>query len=575
MNDLVAYSAHLPDEILSGVEATLRAWDKEENVRKLWDRNSSLWTGQDEREWLGWLDVGDGLPDSEALQCLAGSVRREGFTHILLLGMGGSSLAADVLSKVGKRNLGWPALRILDSTLPAQIHSVRETIDLAHTLFIVASKSGTTLEPNVLMAYFLDLARQELGPEGAGAHFIAITDPGSRLEDYAAREGFRDIFRGVKSIGGRYSALSPFGIVPAALTGLDTGNLLHAAARMLEACSPGVPVRENPGALLGIILGVSAREGRDKVTFIASPDVAPLGAWLEQLLAESTGKGGKGIIPVDGEAAGPPEVYENDRLFVCMRSRSSPEPLVEQALWALEKAGHPVVRVDIEDAANPGGEFFRWMFATAVAGAVMGVNPFDQPDVEAAKVAARDLTAEYERTGTLPAAPQLLTEAGVTLFADPGNAEVLAERAGAERSLRGYLKAHLDRLDAGDYFALLAYLAMTPEVESILEEIRIAVRDRRGVATCVGFGPRYLHSTGQVYKGGPASGVFLQIVAKDTPDIPIPGERLTFGVVKAAQAGGDFEVLARRGRRILGVYLGEDTRKGLVLLAQAVLDALA
>lgn len=568
------FTYHLPGEILGLCEETLGEWERERKVGRLWSGDSSLWTGRDERDWLGWLGVPGELLHAPDFRTLGDSVKAEGVSHVLLLGMGGSSLSADVLAKVFGKSAGYPELCILDSTVPAQVEAALAGVDLARTLFVVASKSGTTLEPNILMSFFLDRVKKELGAARAGDRFIAITDPGSRLEKFAESEGFRRVFHGVTSVGGRYSALSPFGLVPAALMGLDVGRLQRGAAEMKAACSAGVPVRENPGVVLGVILGICAREGRDKVTLVASPGVAPLGAWLEQLLAESTGKGGKGIIPVDGEPIGPPEVYDNDRVFVYLTSRSSPGPLQDQALWALEKAGHPVVRIEIGDAYDLSREFFRWMFATAVAGAVMGVNPFDQPDVEAAKKAAKALALEYERTGSLPAAPSLLVEGDITLFADPVNAKALERAAGGERSMRSFLKAHFDRLAAGDYFALLAYLEMTPLVTSGLQVIRRVVRDRQGVATCVGFGPRYLHSTGQVHKGGPDTGGFLLVTSDDSRDIPVPGERFTFGVVKAAQAGGDFQVLAERGRRILGVNLGGDTAKGLGRLVHAVLEAL-
>jgi transaldolase/glucose-6-phosphate isomerase len=449
------------------------------------------------------------------------------------------------------------------------VRAFEKKVDLAKTLFIVSSKSGTTLEPNIFKQYFFERVKQTIGGEKAGSHFIAVTDPGSHLEKEAEADKFRYVFHGVPSIGGRYSALSNFGIVPASAMGLDVGKFLDRTEEMIEACAASVPVEKNPGVMLGIILGTAAKSGRDKVTIITSPAISDLGAWLEQLLAESTGKQGKGIIPVDREHLGAPAVYGGDRIFAYLRLESGPDADQDAKVAALEKSGQPVIRISVGDTYDLGQEFFRWEIATAVAGSIIGINAFNQPDVEASKVETRKLTNEYEKAGALPAEKPFFEQAGIKLFADSKNAGALGNG-----NFAGHLRAHLDRLRPGDYFALLAYIEMNPAHEALLQEIRHAIRDSKQVATCLGFGPRFLHSTGQAYKGGPNTGVFLQITCDDANDLPVPGQKYTFGVVKAAQARGDFQVLADRGRRALRVHLGKDVELGLSELLSVVAKAL-
>jgi transaldolase/glucose-6-phosphate isomerase len=344
---------------------------------------------------------------------------------------------------------------------------------------------------------------------------------------------------------------------------------------MVHACSATVPVAENPGAVLGTVLGVLGKHGRDKVTIITSPGIRDFGAWLEQLIAESTGKEGKGLIPTDREPLGAPNVYGNDRLFVYIRLQTDSDAEQENAVEALAAAGHPVVRINMPDAYELGAEMFRWEFATAVAGSILGIHPFNQPDVEASKVETRKLTAEYEKTGSLPAEAPIFTADGLKLFTNEKNAAALQKATSGKQTLAAYLKAHLNRLGAGDYFALLAYIEMNEAHERALQTMRMAVRDARRVATCVGFGPRFLHSTGQAYKGGPNTGVFLQITCDDAVDLPVPGQKYTFGVVKAAQARGDFQVLAERDRRALRAHLGPDVAAGLATLQKAIAEAVA
>jgi transaldolase / glucose-6-phosphate isomerase len=565
----------LPADLEAPVKAALAEWAAGGKVRRLWARDATLWTGADEASWLGWLGIAaDQIARIDELRRIAEEIRTAGFSHVLLLGMGGSSLCPEVLTTTFGRIDGYPELHVLDSTDPAQIRSVERTIVLTRTLFIVSSKSGSTLEPNIYKQYFFERVRQVVGPDKAGSRFIAVTDPGSKMQQVAEADRFRHVFFGLPSIGGRYSALSDFGMVPAAIMGLDVGRLLDHAEEMTHACASCVPVEENPGAMLGIMMGVLARHGRDKVTLITSPGIYDLGAWLEQLLAESTGKEGKGLIPVDREPLGPPDVYGRDRLFVYLRLSSAPDRSQDDAVAALERAGQPVVRITVDEPYRLAGEFFRWEFATAVAGVVLGINPFDQPDVEASKVATRKLTFEYEKTGALPPEPPLLEADSISLFTDERNAVELGAVAGRARTLAGTLRAHLGRIQPGDYVGLLAYIEMNEAHESELQAIRRAIRDHYKVATCLGFGPRFLHSTGQAYKGGPDTGVFLQITCADAADLPVPGQKYSFGVVKAAQARGDFQVLAERGRRALRVHLGKDVRAGLARLRTAVEHAI-
>jgi transaldolase/glucose-6-phosphate isomerase len=570
-------TARLPDALAAAVRTSLAEWGREGKVRRLWAGDASLWTGTDEGKWLGWLGITE---DQHArfphLSAIEEEVRLAGFTHVLLLGMGGSSLCPEVMKATFGRVPGYPELHVLDSTDPAQIRAFEAKVDLPHTLFIVSSKSGGTLEPNIFKQYFFERVKQAVGDKEVGSRFIAITDPGSQMQQVAERDHFRHIFYGLPSIGGRYSALSDFGLVPAAVMGVDVHKFLDRTEEMVHACAASVPVEENPGVVLGTILGLAAaRFGRDKVTIIASPGIRDLGGWLEQLLAESTGKDGRGVIPVDSEEPGPPAVYGGDRLFAYLRLEAAPDPAQDTAVAALEGAGHPVVRIVVDEVWDLGEEFFRWEIATAVAGSILGINPFNQPDVEASKLATRKLTTEYEQKGALPKESPLFEEEGLRLFTDGRNAAALEPPSGSRPSLAGYLKAHLDRLRPGDYFALLAYLEMNDPHERALTAIRLSVRDRKRVATCLGFGPRFLHSTGQAYKGGPNSGVFLQLTAEDAVDLPVPGQKYTFGVVKAAQARGDFQVLAERERRALRVHLGKDVAAGLATLTAAINRALA
>jgi transaldolase / glucose-6-phosphate isomerase len=531
----VDFSWNLPEDLTQRVRERMADMRRREVVRRIWDSDASVWSGGDEARWLGWLS----LPKQDRtavdrMSRFAREIRAEGVRDVVLLGMGGSSLAPDVMRSVIGREEGYPNLHVLDSTDPGQIHSIEHAIDASHTLFVVASKSGSTLEVNILHQYFFHRLVQSLGADDAGRHFVLTTDPGSKLHEVAREQRFREIFEGVPSVGGRYSALSNFGLVPAALIGADISMLLDRADVMARRCASDGP--DNAAFELGVILGELSLQGRDKPTLITPSGLASFGGWLEQLVAESLGKNGKGIIPIDGETLAAPDVYGSDRVFVHIRSSAAPEPATNAAVERLERAGHPVVRIDWPDRYALAAEFFRWEFATAVAGSVLGVNPFDQPDVEATKIVTRRLASEYEKTGKLPDESRNSDTSSVT--------------------------ALLSQLHEGDYFAILAFIEMNEAHRSALQAIRVLMRDRKKVATTVGFGPRYLHSTGQAHKGGPNSGVFLLITCDDREDLPVPGQKYTFGTIKLAQALGDLEVLASRGRRLLRLHL-KDVEAGL------------
>lgn len=553
----------------AALDEQCRAWDRDGRVARLWRKDAALWTGGDEARWLGWLDLAGAAMPADALARFAAGVRADGFTDVLLLGMGGSSLGAEVVGRVFGAPAGGAALHVLDSTDPAQIARTAARLDLSRTLCIVSSKSGATLESTLLADYFLDRVRQAVGPARAGSHFAAVTDPGSALEAAARRGGFRHVWSGRPDVGGRFSVLSNFGLVPAAACGLDAPALAAPARRMAGLCGPAVPAARNPGARLGLLLGLAAAAGRDKATLVLSPSIRALGAWLEQLLAESTGKAGRGVVPVVDEDPGPPAAYGSDRLFVHVRVDGDPDPGPDAALDALAEAGHPVVTLPVADRGALAGEFFRWEFAAAVCGAVLGVNPFDQPDVEAGKAAARALTA----AGARPAARPLAQADGVSLFADADTAARLGAAAGGAAALERLVSAHVASAGPGDYVALLAYLDRGAACESVLRRLRRRIRDARRVATSVGYGPRYLHSTGQLFKGGPATGVFVVFTAADAADLPVPGRPFTFGTVKMAQALGDCEVLAARRRRVVRLHL-EGGAAGLERAAALVGGAL-
>ena len=562
----------LGSALSKAVEKSTEEWRASAKIRALWHHDKSVWTGDDENKWLGWL-MSPVTADIADYEDFSHRVKGQNFTDAVVLGMGGSSLGPEVLAQTFDKQPGYPKLHVLDSTDPAQVRSLQASINLADTLFIVSSKSGGTTEPNVMKDYFFERVSETIGADKAGHRFIAVTDPGSSLQKVAAKQGFARTFYGDPAIGGRYSVLSPFGLVPAAAAGVDLRTLLEHTLAMVRSCGPDVPPHENPGVQLGLAMGLAGLEGRDKVTILSSRKIADFGAWAEQLIAESTGKDGKGLIPIDGETLGDVAQYGNDRFFIDIRTEGEADAAHDAKLSALEKAGHPVVRIVMKSIDHIGQEFFRFEMAVAVAGSVLGINPFNQPDVEAAKIKTRELTAAFEKTGSLPTEHPVVSTEAVDIYTDDNNAAAL-RKAGANGDLGSWLKAHLARSGAHDYVALLAYIERNTAHIGNLQHMRLAVRDRRHVATCAEFGPRFLHSTGQAYKGGPDSGVFLQITADDARDLAVPGQKASFGVIRAAQARGDFGVLTERGRRALRVHLKGDLASGLQMLDKAITEAL-
>ncbi len=566
-------SLALGGNLKQAVEKSTEEWRASAKIRRLWHKDKSVWTGDDEHKWLGWL-TSAAAADVADYEDFARRVKGQNFSDAVVLGMGGSSLGPEVLAETFPQKSGFPKLHVLDSTDPAQVRAMEAKIDIKRALFIVSSKSGSTTEPNAMKDYFFDRVAKAIGKDKAGHRFIAVTDPGSSLEKVAAKQGFARTFHGEPTIGGRYSVLSPFGLVPAAAAGIDVRSLIGHALAMVRSCGADVPPQENPGVQLGLAMGTAGLEGRDKVTILSSQKIADFGTWAEQLLAESTGKEGKGLIPIDGEPLGDVSLYGNDRFFIDIRTEGEDDTAHDEKLKALERAGHPVVRIVMKSIEHLGQEFFRFEMATAVAGSILGINPFNQPDVESAKIKTRELTAAFEKTGKLPAERPAMSSAEADLYTDEANVEAL-KKHGADGTIGSWLKAHLSRIHADDYVALLAYIERDADHIDILQDMRLKVGERRHVATCAEFGPRFLHSTGQAYKGGPDSGVFLQITADDAKDLPVPGQKASFGVIKAAQARGDFDVLTERGRRALRVHLKGDLASGLKMLDEAITDALA
>ncbi|MBD0372133.1 MAG: bifunctional transaldolase/phosoglucose isomerase [Pyrinomonadaceae bacterium] len=548
----------------SVVEAALGRLEADRAVQRIRAKDAALWKSEEThqeviRNSLGWLDVARIMRERAAgeLKEFAVEMRDQGFTHLMVLGMGGSSLCPEVLRRTFGHACGYPELLVLDTTDPDTIHSFEEHLDKRRTIFIVSSKSGTTIEPLSFYKYFFDRVRTLKG-ERAGENFVAITDPGTLMERMAREANFRRIFLNPSDIGGRYSALSYFGMVPAALMGIDVEEMLGRAVKMMDAC--GASVHENQAARLGAAMGALALEGRNKLTLLADPQVSSLGLWIEQLVAESTGKEGRGIVPVAGEPLGAPEVYGDDRLFVCICVGETNEE-TDKKVRALEEAGHPVVRRVMNDALDLGAEFFTWEFATAVAGQLMKINPFDQPNVQESKDNTNALLDKFKEQGRLPEEKALVREGALTVYGISGMEEARALSDTA--SLPSLLTEFLSKVKAGDYIALLAYIQETPTHDELLQAIRTHLRDRLRVATTTGYGPRFLHSTGQLHKGGLKEALFLQLTDEDHQDLPVPGEPYTFSTLKEAQAIGDFSSLAKRNRRALRIHLGSDATEGL------------
>jgi len=559
--------ARLPRELDEAVAERLAALAADDFAARLWGADASLWKPGDDAHQqviagaLGWLSVFDDVRDQvEDLNDFVAELRAEGFRSAVLLGMGGSSLAPEVLRDVLGVRQGYLDLHVLDSTDPAAVRAVEAAVDLETTLFVVASKSGGTTETASFHAYFYERLR-ELDGDHAGRHFIAITDEGTSLEEEAKAQGFRAICVNPSDIGGRYSALSFFGLVPAALMGVDLERLLDGVLAMAAAWGPDVPAADNPALRLGAALGEAALSGRDKLTLVFESPLAPVGAWVEQLVAESTGKEGTGIVPVDLEELGPPLLYDDDRVFVAVRLAGTVEPATSRRLEALAEAGHPVLDHELDGAYGLGAEFLRWELAVATAGAVLGIDPFDQPNVQESKDNTKRLLAGYIAGGELSQAT-------------PGGADAKLAFPVGDEGLPAALRAFLAQASAGDYVALQAYFAPGGAVWDQLQTVRLQLRDGLKVATTAGYGPRYLHSTGQLHKGGRNRGLFLQLLGHDPDDVEIPGQPYSFSVLKRAQARGDLAALRTHECRALRVCLGDDVPAGLTRLAELVAAAL-
>ena len=522
-------SAHLGShaELVSN---TLRQLEAERIVERIWDRDHTVWKPDPDGivDRLGWLDLPSTMRnEASAIEAFADEVTLAGFRHVVLFGMGGSSLAAEVLRQTCAPSHHPLKLIVLDSTIPESVRETADAIDPGRTLFIVSSKSGTTIEPNVLYRYFRDLVERQMGRERAGANFVAITDAGSPLERMARDEGFRRVYTPQLDVGGRYSALSHFGLLPAAMAGADIERLLGSGRNMAEYCLASSPATQNPGILLGAAMGVLAREGRDKLTLVTSPSVTVFGMWVDQLIAESTGKDDVGIVPIVNEPLMPPDCYGDDRVFVFLRMDDDHNAESDEAVAGLRDDGHPVIVIQLRNTRDLGGEFFRWEFATAVAASILGVQPFDQPNVQASKDQTVAVLREIETFGVPP-------DTGPT----------------------GSLEDLLRQAQPGDYLAIMAYVRPTPEADRALDDLRRAVMERQKLATTLGYGPRLLHSTGQLHKHGPNTGLFLQITTDDHNDASIPGKGYSFGALAKAQAMGDFRTLQRLGRRVVHVKGG-------------------
>lgn len=542
------------DQVMADLEA-------ERIVARIWDHDYTVWKSEPTEisDRLGWLHIAEVMKQNTCyMKAVTDAARADGYTHALLLGMGGSSLAPEVFRKTSGVKDGYLDLVVLDSTDPGAVLAHAERLEMERTLFIVATKSGRTEETLSFFRFFYNRVADAVGADHVGEHFIAITDPGTGLVDLTRKYGFRDVFLNDPTIGGRYSALSYLGLVPAMLVGVDVGSLLDRATDMMNSCKSG-----NTGARLGVIMGALATAGRDKLTLIVSPPISAFGAWVEQLIAESTGKEGKGILPVDGEELGPSEVHRQDRLFVYLRLAG--DNTYDNAVRALRSKDHPVVQIDLEDLYDLGGEFFRWEFATAVAGHILGINPFDQPNVEAAKILAREMVSAYKGKGELPSMTPKLESDGITVYATIN-----------EDSLEGMLGSFLKQAKSGDYVAIQAYVQPTPETSDALQQVRISIRDYTGLATTVGYGPRFLHSTGQLHKGDAGKGLFIQLTADDPQDAAIPDEAgsprssISFGVLKDAQALGDLQALLCAWRRVIRFHLGYDVTGRLKRLMESL-----
>ena len=557
----------------AAVRAAVERLQAERYIARLWDRDASLWatdaaTQTSIRARLGWLTIAGVMSrQAEALRGFAQEIREAGLTRAVLLGMGGSGLFAEVC----RRTFGVAAhaldLTVLDTTDPTAIRAQRDRGPLTQLLVIVSSKSGSTSEISALSAYFIE-ALTQAGCD-AGTHCIAITDAGTPLEAQATTARFRRVFahgRGTGTeVGGRFSALTYFGLVPAALMGIDLAPLLRRAEEMLARCGPTAPLDDNPAVQLGAVLGALSQAGRDKVALLAAPALASFGTWVEQLIAESVGKEGRGIAPIHGEPAHEPSAYGADRVFIELQIASQFDQALDRQVHALAEAGQPVIRIRWEDRDDLGGEAIKWFVATTITGRLMGINPFDEPNVQESKDRTKALLSQYVRDGRFPDEPPLLSDGDVTCYG--------ATTSPPPRSLSQCLAEFFHRVRPGDYVAVLSFLPRTAGLDETVQELRRTLALRLGCASMAGFGPRYLHSTGQLYKGGPDAGLFVLLTADEPHDLPIPGSRFTFGILKQAQALGDFQAMQQRGRRILRLHLAGDPERAAARLVATMRHA--
>lgn len=551
----------------NSVQETLKSFQQQNLSERLWAQDPSLWKSdpaiQEKIEnRLGWLGLVTAMPKMlETLKTFSASIQDAGFRDVFLLGMGGSSLCPEVLKQTFGSAPGYPRLTVLDTTDPEAIRYAEANCDLRKTLFILASKSGSTIEMLSLYRYFAKKL-QGISGENIGKQFVAITDAHSPLEQIAVEKKFRRFFTTPSDVGGRYSALTYFGLLPAALLGMDLNALLESAEAMTAICAASVPTETNPAIFLGAILGQLGKAGRDKLTFIPSESLSHFGIWAEQLIAESTGKEGKGLVPIDNEALGNPEVYGNDRLFIYLRLQTDDCDQLDQQVLALKKAGHPLIRIDIKNRYDLAGEFFRWEMATAVAAVVLAVNPFDEPNVSESKENTMAVLTRFEAKGELTLPPAQPSESGIA-FSGCINPE-------ASAPLSQTLDTFLTTVNPNAYVALMAYLAPSKKYNGLLQTLRTKIRDKYHLATTLGYGPRFLHSTGQLHKGGKRNGLFIQITIDEKTDLDIPEASYSFGILKRAQALGDFHSLVRHQLKVLDIRLGKDFEANLEKIIQAI-----
>ncbi|MBD3181878.1 glucose-6-phosphate isomerase [Candidatus Poribacteria bacterium] len=545
------------------IDNAIEELQAERVIPRIWNHHYTVWNADPAEisNRLGWLHIAEVMKDNACyLKATTESIQVDGYTNILLLGMGGSSLAPEVFSKTFVRNEEYPELEILDSTDPGSILSYSDKLDLERTLFIVSTKSGGTVETLSFFKYFYNKVADKLGAKNAGEHFIAITDPGSHLVDIAKKYNFRETFLNDSTIGGRFSALSYFGLLPAALMGVNVPLLLDRAGNMMLACHDGYI-----GAQLGAIMGKLALAGRDKLTLVTSPALKAFGAWVEQLIAESTGKNGMGILPVDGESLYEPDVYGNDRLFIYMKIKGNDS--LDEDIKKLHSFGHPVVWIELEDEYDLGGEFFRWEMATAVACYCLGINPFDQPNVESAKKLAREMVSEYHKTGELPVMIPKAEDSEIKIYSYVNG-----------KTPEEVFKTFINQRGDNDYIAIQAYIQPTEEADKALQKFRHKLGKETGLATTLGYGPRFLHSTGQLHKGDSGNGIFIQITSDNILDVDIPDEAgmekstMTFGVLKESQVLGDLRAMMFAWRRVIRLHIGTDIVSGIKALMNMFSD---